>query len=290
MITLRQDKIYGEQFPRIFLFIILQIFSKNDIISYKSINGAVNVKKTVFFLVVILLISGCTGTRNEGIRTIEKKEIKPIKDSAREPYFEELLTYKADKDETLQNLEKKYNVSYFDIMQINGIAEEKIEKGQEILIPFTFSEEEFCFPMPETVKIDISSPFGMRNHPVYESYKFHSGVDIRVPLNTEIRACEEGIVEFADYKGAYGNYIVIDHKDGYSSAYSHMNSITVRKGELISKGEVIGYAGKSGNATGIHLHFELKKNGKFLNPVYYVKELKMGIISDLINGILKRGE
>ncbi len=124
----------------------------------------------------------------------------------------------------------------------------------------------------------------------HEKHKFHSGVDIRVPLNTEIRACEEGIVEFAGYKGAYGNYIVIVHKDGYTSAYSHMNSITVTDGELIEKGEVIGYAGRSGNATGVHLHFELMKNGKFLNPVYYVKELKMGIIADIISGILKKAD
>ena len=244
-------------------------------------------KNIILSFIIIFIITGCGSA--------PKKDSKPLKinisyDGTNDEAYENLLLYIAEKDMSLEEIGKRYNISHFDIMKINSMNDEKIKKGDKVYIPFVFTDTELFYPFKDTMRIDISSPYGMRNHPVYEKFKFHAGVDLRVPLNTEILACGDGIVQFAGPKGAYGNYIEIAHEGGYITAYSHMNSICVRVNDVVKKGDIIGYAGKTGNATGVHLHLEVKKNGKNLNPAFYIKELKMNIVFDMINGVLEKEE
>lgn len=99
----------------------------------------------------------------------------------------------------------------------------------------------------------------------------HKGIDIARPANRNILAADNGVVEFAGYdNGGYGNKIIINHNNGMKTVYAHLSSISVSVGQTVEKGKVIGIMGSTGNSTGIHLHFELYKNGALQNPLDYL--------------------
>lgn len=98
----------------------------------------------------------------------------------------------------------------------------------------------------------------------------HNGIDIGSDSGTEILAAAGGTVTFSGNMSGYGNYIVIDHGNGYETAYGHCSSLVAREGEVVKQGALIAYVGSTGNSTGPHLHFEVKANGEFKNPLNYV--------------------
>lgn len=112
----------------------------------------------------------------------------------------------------------------------------------------------------------ISSDFGERVHPMSSSVSFHNGIDIAANEGTEIRACFDGIIETSEFNEFSGNYIIIDHENDYTSSYAHMSKLLKNKGERVKKGDVIGYVGSTGSATGPHLHFEIRHMTTPVNP------------------------
>lgn len=120
----------------------------------------------------------------------------------------------------------------------------------------------------------ITSPYGMRYHPILHRYKLHTGTDFGVPSGTAVRAAREGTVIESYYNSAYGNRMVVDH--GYVNGvylvttYNHLTRSTVRKGEKLDRGEVLGYSGSTGYSTGPHLHFETMENGHFVDPMKWL--------------------
>lgn len=115
----------------------------------------------------------------------------------------------------------------------------------------------------------MSSKFGMRRHPVYRRWKMHSGTDFAAPRGTPIYAAASGVVTIARWYGGAGRYVQIDHQNSYNSGYMHMTRFAkgMKKGRKVKKGQIIGYVGSTGTATGNHLHFEVRKNGKKINPM-----------------------
>lgn len=122
------------------------------------------------------------------------------------------------------------------------------------------------------VKARITSPFGPRRHPIFGVRSMHSGIDLAAPRGTAIKASEGGLVIYAGWYGGYGRVVIVDHSKGYTTLYAHLDRIDVKVGERIRQGKVVGYEGATGYATGPHLHFEIRSNGKPQNPVYYLKE------------------
>ncbi len=115
-----------------------------------------------------------------------------------------------------------------------------------------------------------ASGFGMRMHPVYKIRKFHYGMDFTAPTGTEIYATGDGKVkEVKSSRTGYGKHIVVDHNFGYETLYGHMNAFNVRKGQKVKRGDLIGYVGSTGTSTAPHLHYEVHRNGKAVNPQYY---------------------
>lgn len=110
----------------------------------------------------------------------------------------------------------------------------------------------------------LTSNFG------YRWERMHNGIDIGAQANTEIYAADDGVVTYAGQVSGYGNYVVINHENGFETAYAHCNSIATYEGAFVEKGDVIAYVGSTGNSTGPHLHFEIKENGEFKNPLDYV--------------------
>ena len=116
----------------------------------------------------------------------------------------------------------------------------------------------------------ISSPFGYRWHPVTGEWSFHRGVDMPMAKGTPIVASRSGIVTIADWGTTAGNYVTINHEDGYSSVYMHMTHYIVEPGDRVKAGEVIGYVGSTGRSTGPHLHFGIHYYGEYVNPMDYL--------------------
>lgn len=116
----------------------------------------------------------------------------------------------------------------------------------------------------------LTSPFGMRIHPVYGYERMHSGVDMAAPAGTPIYASKAGKVTVAKWNNSAGYYVSINHGDGFSSIYMHMTHYIVSAGQYVSRGQVIGYVGSTGTSTGNHLHFGIAYNGTYVNPMAYI--------------------
>ncbi|MDH4180249.1 MAG: peptidoglycan DD-metalloendopeptidase family protein, partial [Armatimonadota bacterium] len=116
----------------------------------------------------------------------------------------------------------------------------------------------------------ISSGYGRRIHPIYRVRKMHTGIDIAVPTGTRIRAAAPGKVVHAARWGGYGKCVIIDHGGGLATLYAHCSLIAVENGATVRQGDVVGYAGSTGLATGPHLHFEVRRDGRPVNPTPFL--------------------
>ncbi|QNO15035.1 M23 family metallopeptidase [Alkalicella caledoniensis] len=175
--------------------------------------------------------------------------------------------------------ETKYQVT-----KINGEEVEKVKIGTEVISePVTRIAERgtskqsnaavgrFRWPLASGAG-QITSPFGNRNDPFSGRIAFHTGVDIGAPAGTAVYASEGGTVRIAGRQGSYGNLVVIQHSGGYATYYAHLSSINTSVGSTVSKGQLIGRVGRTGSATGNHLHFEIRTgygagNGNPVNPM-----------------------
>tara|TARA_B100001939_G_scaffold87590_1_gene75051 strand:- start:888 stop:1856 length:969 start_codon:yes stop_codon:yes gene_type:complete len=115
----------------------------------------------------------------------------------------------------------------------------------------------------------IASGFGLRMHPIYKILKMHKGMDFTAPIGTEIYATGDGIVEKVGWVGGYGKTIMINHGFGYKTRYAHCSKYKCRKGQKVKRGDLIGFVGNTGQSTGPHLHYEVFKNKKQINPVNF---------------------
>jgi len=113
----------------------------------------------------------------------------------------------------------------------------------------------------------ITSNFGMRRHPILGYARLHAGVDFGAGWGSPIRATADGVVSFAGRHGGHGNYVRIDHGGGLGTGYGHMSSIAAWGGTRVRAGQVIGYVGSTGLSTGPHLHYEMYRNGRTVNPL-----------------------
>jgi len=169
------------------------------------------------------------------------------------------------KGETLYRISKTYGVSLEEIIKINGIEDpSRVSIGQRIIIPGR-RVSSLIWP----VKGWVSSGFGRRGW-----RRFHSGIDIPAPKGTPIKAVAEGLVVVSgkslDGYSRYGKIVIIEHGGGIRTVYAHNKKNLVKAGECVKAGEVIAEVGSSGNASGSHVHFEIRKKGEPVNPMKYL--------------------
>ena len=117
----------------------------------------------------------------------------------------------------------------------------------------------------------VSSPYGPRKHPVTGKYRMHHGIDLAGTWQENVSVSADGTVVFAGYHGSFGKVIRIKHNYGIMTTYGHLAKINVRRGDLVSEGQVIGKMGRTGKVKGAHLHYEISVNGKSQNPATYIK-------------------
>ena len=134
----------------------------------------------------------------------------------------------------------------------------------------------------------MSSPFGYRSHPIFGYLKLHTGMDFACPPGNPIYATGDGVVSKVVHETTgYGNHVMIDHGFGYQTRYAHMSKIIVVEGQKLSRGDCIGYSGRSGRCTGPHLHYEVLYRKDYVNPALY---LDLGIDAKDYYELVRRPE
>lgn len=155
-------------------------------------------------------------------------------------------------------------------------------KSFDEVIELALSREKMFASLPAIQPVankDLSrtaSGYGWRIHPIYKIKKFHEGMDFTAPTGTEIYATADGVVSEiqTNVHRGYGNMVMVDHGYGYETVYAHMERIKVRMGQHVKRGDVVGYVGNTGLSTGPHLHYEVRKDQKAVNPIgYYFNDL-----------------
>jgi murein DD-endopeptidase MepM/ murein hydrolase activator NlpD len=149
-------------------------------------------------------------------------------------------------------------------------------KSYDEVIDLALSKEDMLASIPSIIPIStkdlnrIASPWGYRIHPIHKIEKFHYGMDFAATTGTKIFSAGDGVVkEVKSSRIGYGKYIKIDHGYGFGTLYAHLNGFNVKKGQKVKRGDVIGFVGNSGTSTAPHLHYEVHKNGKAVNPKHY---------------------
>lgn len=208
-----------------------------------------------------------------------------------------LEEYEADLTKTKADLEKASiaisNMVIIKNQRVEELSEEELNIQKEIeeyqneiqkieseirLLSLSSNNENYVggtmeWPVPGYTR--ISSPFGMRTHPITGVYKLHTGTDISAPMGAMFVAANDGIVTKAGTNTAYGNMVIIDHGGGITTLYAHGSEIMVEEGQIVKQGEQVLKVGSTGYSTGPHAHFEIRINGQYVNPLDYLNSDKL---------------
>lgn len=184
------------------------------------------------------------------------------------------IVYTVKAGDSLNSIIQKHKVKLDDVLDVNDLTTDTLTKGQQLFLPGVGLDSNTLksamgdmFRMPLAAKFRWSSPYGERIDPIAGVKSFHTGTDMACPTGTPILASMSGKVTAAGVNRVYGNYVIIDHGNGYQTLYAHMSKIIATKGQWVSQGTRIGLVGSTGYSTGPHLHFTVYKNGKLINPM-----------------------
>ena len=188
------------------------------------------------------------------------------------------LMYTVSKGNSLTGLSAKFNVPLEDLLDVNDLASQTLTVGQQLFIPGAKMDAAKLhevlgdlFKIPITAAYRISSKFGWRPDPFTGVRSYHTGIDLACPEGTPIRAAMNGTVAFVGWSNVFGNYIIVNHPNGYQTLYGHLSASRVKKGQNVTQATVIGLVGSTGYSTGAHLHFTVYKNGRLVNPSSVLK-------------------
>ena len=187
------------------------------------------------------------------------------------------LLYTVKDGDTLESLSVRYGVTVEDFLDINDLETQELTSGQQLFIPGAKLDNTTLhsalgdlFMTPLSRSYVLTSKFGPRVAPADTKsgrVTNHTGIDMAVPQGTPIRASMAGKIVYAGYSPVYGNYVIINHGNGYQTLYAHMYKILVNIGQSVNQGSQIGLVGSTGYSTGPHLHFGVYKNGKLIDPL-----------------------
>lgn len=113
----------------------------------------------------------------------------------------------------------------------------------------------------------LTSRFGMRSHPILGGYRMHSGVDLAAPAGSPVSSPAAGVVSFANWRGGYGLLVTVEHGNGMQTRFGHLSRLLVSSGQKVTRGQILGLVGATGRATGAHLHYEMRQNGRAVDPL-----------------------
>lgn len=171
-------------------------------------------------------------------------------------------------------------------------------KSYDELINMAINKEAMVSSIPAIQPISnkdlrrTASGWGWRIHPIYKIRKFHYGMDFTAPTGTEIYATGDGkVIQVSSSRRGYGKKVVIDHGYGYKTLYGHLDAFNVKKGQKVKRGDVIAFVGNTGVSTAPHLHYEVRQNGKLVNPLnFYFNDLSADEYEKMIEISLNSGQ
>ena len=188
------------------------------------------------------------------------------------------IVYTVKKGDSLSAITSKYKISLEQLLDVNELTSETLTAGQQLFLPGAAMDAASLknamgelFRLPISAQFRWSSPYGYRIDPIANVKSFHTGTDMACPTGTPIMAAMSGKVTTTGINRVYGNYVIIDHGNGYQTLYAHMSKIIASKGQWVSQGTRIGLVGSTGYSTGPHLHFTVYKNGKLIDPMTVLK-------------------
>ena len=208
-----------------------------------------------------------TPTTETRTRTVTKTGTRTVTDPVTGEETEEEYEYEEEEEYTVTILDVTLTAVDLNVVVAGHMNEEQ----KEIYALYNETHglvQQFCTPLDLYWYNYVSSYYGYRINPVTGEEQFHRGVDIAVPTGTQVLASMDGTVTTATYDVSYGNYVVIE-KDGYTTKYAHMDTLSVSTGQVVTHGTVIGTTGNTGSSTGSHLHIECLYNGEYYNPLFY---------------------
>ena len=188
------------------------------------------------------------------------------------------LIHSVKKGESLNSISVKYHVSVEELADTNDLTTHQLHVGQELFIPGAKMDatslrkamgELFTYPIKASWR--LTSRFGSRKDPFTGVQSNHTGIDMACPTGTPIYAAMSGSVVYSGWSNIFGNYVIINHGNGYQTLYGHMSKILARKGQSVSQGTRIGLVGSTGYSTGPHLHLTVYKNGRLVDPLTLLK-------------------
>jgi murein DD-endopeptidase MepM/ murein hydrolase activator NlpD len=194
-------------------------------------------------------------------KTIEKSDL--FHGGQGEEIYESLLDQELSKQLAGSGGTSLANLLYQQLRGKAGLGElPETDMGEAV----DSSAQNFQWPL----KTRISSGFGWREDPITGQQRFHQGVDLPAAEGSPVRAALSGRVVYSDFKQDYGHVVVLDHGQGFTTLYAHNQENLVKTGDLVRKGDFLARVGSSGRSTGPHLHFEVRKDGDYLDPLDYL--------------------
>lgn len=169
--------------------------------------------------------------------------------------------------------EALFNLAKSQVPNLNQDLDARVRPALEATLAEEVAKAS-AFPSSKPFKrtLEVSSEFGLRRNPFGgRRYEMHRGIDFRGPIGTPIHATADGVVTKADYAGGYGQQVIIDHGYSHTTLYAHLSAISVKAGDRVKRGDVIGALGSTGRSSGPHLHYEIRRNGQAINPRFYLQ-------------------
>lgn len=218
---------------------------------------------------LVLALSGACGKKSPPPQppSVPKVDVRKLEDCLREGIRVERGTryHTLVEGETLYRVSRMYGVSVAELIRVNNIKDHTdIDTGTRLVVPGAVMTQGIVWPL----RGKLSSRFGPRGK------RYHWGIDIPAPKGTPIKAAADGLVivsanNLRGYSG-YGRLVVIEHGNGIQTLYAHTSKNRVNNGKCIRAGDIIAEVGSTGRSTGNHLHFEVRQNGKAVNPLNYL--------------------
>jgi len=179
-----------------------------------------------------------------------------------------LMVSRGEAERVREELVKDHKALSQQVDELNKLADEISEEIRRKQSSAKYVGGAMTWPAPGYTR--ITSPFGYRTHPILKVKKLHTGIDIGVPTGTKVVAAQSGTVIHSDWLGGYGKVVMIDHGGGIVTLYAHNSELLVKVGDQVKRGQVIAKSGSTGMSTGPHLHFEVRENGNYVDPLKYV--------------------
>ena len=189
------------------------------------------------------------------------------------------IVYTVKAGDSLQKIASTNNIRLENLLDVNELTSETLTPGQQLFLPGVGLDQKTLqsrmgelFILPISASFRWSSPYGWRADPFTGVRSFHTGTDMACPEGTPILAAMSGKISEVGNNRTYGNYIIINHGNGYQTVYAHMSKTIAKKGQWVTQGSKIGLVGSTGYSTGPHLHFMVYKNGNRIDPMTVLKK------------------